>query len=461
MPESPCFDIDGEKLEYVGDATEGLCGEKMGDIDEKKAPVACAIEASRSPSSEDLLVISINASVAVFVVDTMTASTALSLPTFATAISCRVRGDRIEVAACLASGCVALFVFDLFTSGYKPNKKEYRIVHEEFEHATACSFLHQGDTPTAGRRKIDERCCDLCVCTDAGEVVFYYFDEDEDLNEPDVSNIKWEKKDNRKWERATFSRSNPPCAWRIFDESITAIHVHDGKSTTGGEGSEGSEVEITEGDVDHRDGEAGPKLHLMAIANKKGAVLVFDMKDLSLLYILESFFGAILAVSISWDATLIATGGEDDTVVLWNAEDGHLLAAGEKHRARVRGLAFDRHSGGHGVKLVSVGEDRRVVWYSFDWDKKRRDRTISFPTSVLSSTSAGGGGGTADRGRQGQKGDRNSVRHIVAGRPAESPDLPSICTSMAHPDPLLSVHCLPSCVVTVSWDRRAAVWKRP
>jgi WD40 repeat protein len=69
--------------------------------------------------------------------------------------------------------------------------------------------------------------------------------------------------------------------------------------------------------------------------------------------------GEALCVCISHSGALIASGGTDDMVKLWDMASGELLAEGSAHSGHVHSLSFSPDD----RQLVSVGEDgNAMVW---------------------------------------------------------------------------------------------------
>ncbi|MBN2561389.1 MAG: protein kinase [Phycisphaerae bacterium] len=74
---------------------------------------------------------------------------------------------------------------------------------------------------------------------------------------------------------------------------------------------------------------------------------------------LEGHAGVVYSAAISPDGHLIATGGADGSVTLWNAHTGERVSPLEGHTRDVRSVAFSPDS----QKLVSAGDDKTVqIW---------------------------------------------------------------------------------------------------
>jgi WD40 repeat protein len=90
-------------------------------------------------------------------------------------------------------------------------------------------------------------------------------------------------------------------------------------------------------------------------------VLGLERKDQAVVWGDTSGFASILSVAYSADGTKIITGGEDDTVNVWNSADGKVVRQLEGPRDVILSVAFSPD----GYKIIAGGEDGTIlVWDS-------------------------------------------------------------------------------------------------
>jgi WD40 repeat protein len=80
---------------------------------------------------------------------------------------------------------------------------------------------------------------------------------------------------------------------------------------------------------------------------------VWDVAQGSVVRVVRAHGGAVLAVALSPDGSLLATGSSDRTVRLWRASTGRLLAVLGGHEDRISALAFRPD----GLQLASASHD--------------------------------------------------------------------------------------------------------
>lgn len=95
----------------------------------------------------------------------------------------------------------------------------------------------------------------------------------------------------------------------------------------------------------------------LAVCHRDGRLFVFDFITTNLELSLQSHFGGLLCVSWSPDDVLIAAGGEDDAISIWNAMEGQLLHRLESHRSWVSRLVFYPIIKNMVYTILSVGHD--------------------------------------------------------------------------------------------------------
>ena len=96
----------------------------------------------------------------------------------------------------------------------------------------------------------------------------------------------------------------------------------------------------------------------IAVGSDKGLMLL-DSNDLHLLRTLDNQSGMILAIAVSPDGSLLASGGTDRNVTFWDPAKGKKLKVFKGHTDYVRALAFSRD----GQTVVSGSDDKTIrVW---------------------------------------------------------------------------------------------------
>lgn len=131
-----------------------------------------------------------------------------------------------------------------------------------------------------------------------------------------------------------------------------AIRLFDGKS--------GQRLQDLEDCTCHPEAIAfSPDARVLAAGGKDQAIKVWDIPTRTLLYSLEGSAGTIQAITFSPDGRLMATGGFDKIVRIWDIVSGQQLAVLRGHEKVVAGLAFSAD----GRRLVSGGLDgAALVW---------------------------------------------------------------------------------------------------
>jgi WD domain, G-beta repeat len=115
----------------------------------------------------------------------------------------------------------------------------------------------------------------------------------------------------------------------------------------------------------------------IALACRDGALRVLEIPSGTLICGFKAYYGGLLCCSWSSDGKLIAAGGEDDLVAVYNFEKRQLVAHLQGHTSWVSGVAFDPWApsldaettsaassveGGR-YRLASVGQDcQGILW---------------------------------------------------------------------------------------------------
>ena len=97
----------------------------------------------------------------------------------------------------------------------------------------------------------------------------------------------------------------------------------------------------------------------MASGSDDNTVKLWNVQDGSILYTLEGHTGGIHSVDISSDGKIIASGSDDRTVKLWNGEDGSILYTLEGHTDKVTGAAI---SPDHGMVASGSADNTIKLW---------------------------------------------------------------------------------------------------
>lgn len=115
-----------------------------------------------------------------------------------------------------------------------------------------------------------------------------------------------------------------------------------------------------------------------------GSLRVIDLFREELIDLQPSYYGGFTCVSWSPDGLYLLTGGEDDTVSLWDISERALIARCIGHKSWVSGLAFDpwRCDDQGNYRFASVGEDCRILFWDFSVGMLARPRQASLRYSM-------------------------------------------------------------------------------
>mmetsp|Transcript_10852 Transcript_10852/g.20093 ORF Transcript_10852/g.20093 Transcript_10852/m.20093 type:complete len:945 (+) Transcript_10852:77-2911(+) len=185
----------------------------------------------------------------------------------------------------------------------------------------------------------------------------------------------------------------------------------------------------------------------LALASAKlGQVLVWEWKSETYVLKQQGHFYDVNVAAFSPDGQLIATGGDDSKVKLWNATSGFSFTTFTEHTGPVTALSFI----GEGNAVVSASLDGTVR--AFDLVRYRNFRTLTTPNPVQFNCLAVDGAGEIVCAGAVNPGDifmwslqTGKLLEVLAG----------------HEGPLSGLAFAPmgSELVSTSWDQTMRVWK--
>ena len=97
-------------------------------------------------------------------------------------------------------------------------------------------------------------------------------------------------------------------------------------------------------------------------------IWIYDTTSRKAVNLFAPHAGVVWRLTYSPDGSVIAAGGWDSAIRLWNASTGDLLRTLEGHTSRIIDVAFSRD----GAALASIDSDTNVhIWDSLTGEKKR------------------------------------------------------------------------------------------
>lgn len=105
-----------------------------------------------------------------------------------------------------------------------------------------------------------------------------------------------------------------------------------------------------------------PQQQLLAIGGFDNAIVLFDLARGNFSRRLECDCGDQRTVSFSPDGSRILCGGRDGEVNVWSTQTGQMIASYKAHRGRIHTAGFSSN----GSQITSVGDDRRLVQYDLE-----------------------------------------------------------------------------------------------
>jgi len=103
------------------------------------------------------------------------------------------------------------------------------------------------------------------------------------------------------------------------------------------------------------------------LAFKSDYMKIIDVATGQISEYVPSLFGGVLCCAVSPDGVYWASGGEDDTVAIFETKTRRLVANLVGHSAWVRNIAWESSvdPNAHVYRLVTIGEDRKVITWDF------------------------------------------------------------------------------------------------
>ncbi len=116
---------------------------------------------------------------------------------------------------------------------------------------------------------------------------------------------------------------------------------------------------------------------LLATGGRNGAIQIWELADGALLHTLPGHELTVTALTFVADGRRLASGGADQTVRLWDATSGRELKTFRPHAAVIRSLAWHPRR-----PLLAVGDEDGFI-YLWNMDKERIEQTIAAHTAVV------------------------------------------------------------------------------
>ncbi|ULT89758.1 hypothetical protein L5515_008130 [Caenorhabditis briggsae] len=86
---------------------------------------------------------------------------------------------------------------------------------------------------------------------------------------------------------------------------------------------------------------SGPDTKMLATVSHDGFLRIFNYETQELMSCMKSYFGGLLTLAWSPDAKLIATGGEDDLLTVYDVAEKKVVCRGQAHKSWISQVQFD------------------------------------------------------------------------------------------------------------------------
>ncbi|KAJ1829328.1 hypothetical protein LPJ56_000427 [Coemansia sp. RSA 2599] len=223
------------------------------------------------------------------------------------------------------------------------------------------------------------------------------------------------------------SKTNPVAYWKLSNKPITSLSFSPDTSS-----------------------------HQVAITGEDGALRIVNYSKETLEAVYPSYFGGLTCCAWSDDAKYIVSGGKDDLITIWSANEQTIVARCVGHESWVRSIAFDPlgHEDESTYRFMSVGEDSRLIVWDFSLAGLHRPRLSAKPLSS---------GMSLREHLSGRPGVEDSPSDIVHPRmPRDTvPVLQPLVSAAIHDTAMCSLQLTRELLVTACRRGIVKVWRRP
>lgn len=117
--------------------------------------------------------------------------------------------------------------------------------------------------------------------------------------------------------------------------------------------------------------------NLFAIATSTGQVKVFDIQKGTSIVNYNNYFGGFWSVTFSVNGRLIAAGGEDDCISVWDLHHHKLICRGSGHNSWISSIAI-QDLGHHTYRIWSASQDgKMLIWEVQTHDNHKLNKDVN------------------------------------------------------------------------------------